>query len=220
MPDQAISLKDIRLFDGIREEDLANMLVCLKGRNRRYHKGEYIFLDQDEVQDVGVVLSGMVHMLKEDSQGQKTLITYMEKGDILGESFAMKEERNSYVSFYAATDVYMLFLSLEHVLHPCKNNCPFHARLVKNVLQLIGDKNLRLMERIEVASKTTLREKILAYLSMLEAKQGQKYIKVPLNRTEMASYLHSNRSAMSRELMAMKADGLIDYDGNIFVLKK
>ena len=220
MPDQAISLQDIRLFNGIREEDLANMLVCLKGRNRRYHKGEYILLDQDEVQDVGVVLSGMVHMLKEDSQGHKTLITYMEKGDVLGESFAMKEERNSYVSFFAATDVNMLFLSLEHVLHPCKNNCPFHTHLVKNLLQLIGDKNLRLMERIEVASKTTLREKILAYLNMLEVKQGQKYIKVPLNRTEMANYLHSNRSAMSRELMAMKADGLIDYDGNIFVLKK
>ena len=88
------------------------------------------------------------------------------------------------------------------------------------MLQLIGEKNLRLMERIEVSSKTSLREKIMAYLMLLEAKQGQKYIEVPLNRSEMASFLHSNRSAMSRELMAMKADGLIDYDGNTFVLKK
>ena len=37
-----------------------------------------------------------------------------------------------------------------------------------------------------------------------------------LNRTEMASYLQSNRSAMTRELSAMKADGLIDYDRNMF----
>ena len=62
--------------------------------------------------------------------------------------------------------------------------------------------------------------KITFILPAIGKKQGQKYIEVPLNRSEMASFLHSNRSAMSRELMAMKADGLIDYDGNTFVLKK
>ena len=220
MLDQSISPRDVPLFDGIKEEELSDLLLCMKARNRRYHKGEYILLDQDEVQEVGVVLSGMVHMLKEDSQGHNTLITYLEKGDVLGESFAVKEEKNSYVSFFAATDAHILFLSLSQILHPCKKNCPFHGRVAKNLLQLIGEKNLRLMERIEVSSKTTLREKIMAYLMLLEAKQGQKYIEVPLNRSEMASFLHSNRSAMSRELMAMKADGLIDYDGNTFVLKK
>ena len=220
MLDQAIAAKNIPLFQGIKEEELSDLFGCLKPRNRRFHKGEYILLDQDEVQEVGVILSGMVHMLKEDSQGHKTLITYLEEGEVLGESFAVKEENNSYVSFYAATDVSILFLTLAQILHPCKKNCPFHGRVAKNLLQLLGEKNLRLMERIEVASKTSLREKILAYLNLLEVKQGQKYIEVPLNRLEMASYLHSNRSAMSRELMAMKADGLIDYDGNTFVLKK
>ena len=53
---------------------------------------------------------------------------------------------------------------------------------------------------------------------MLSRRQGQKYIISPLSRTEMAAYLQSNRSAMTRELSLMKRDGLIDFDGSTFVL--
>ena len=84
---------------------------------------------------------------------------------------------------------------------------------------MMGVKNAQLLEKIEVASKSTLREKILCYLNLLARKQGGKYISVPLNRTEMASFLQSNRSAMTRELSDMQAEGLIDFDGNTFVLK-
>ena len=34
----------------------------------------------------------------------------------------------------------------------------------------------------------------------------------------MAAYLQANRSAMTRELAAMRQEGLIDFDGNTFVL--
>lgn len=42
---------------------------------------------------------------------------------------------------------------------------------------------------------------------------------IPLNRTEMASFLQPDRSAMARELNAMRDEGLIDFDGNTFTLK-
>ena len=35
----------------------------------------------------------------------------------------------------------------------------------------------------------------------------------------MASFLQSNRSAMTRELSDMQSEGIIDFDGNTFVLK-
>ena len=219
MKQAPISYRQISLFDHIGDEDLDAMLVCLKSRVHRYRKGEFILLDQDQVQNVGVVLSGTVHMLKEDLWGHKALLTYMGPGELFGETFAFAVGGRSYVSFFAATEVQVLFLSLAHLFRPCKNNCAFHAQLVENAFRLLGEKNVQLMEKIEVTSKNSLREKILAYLSLQAQKQGQKYIHIPLNRTEMASFLQSNRSAMARELAAMKAEGLIDYDGNTFVLR-
>lgn len=64
----------------------------------------------------------------------------------------------------------------------------------------------------------TLRDKILTYLALLERQQGSPTVHSPLNRVEMADYLCVNRSAMTRELAAMKQEGLIDFNKNEFYL--
>ncbi|MGI5928494.1 MAG: helix-turn-helix domain-containing protein [Pseudoflavonifractor sp.] len=76
------------------------------------------------------------------------------------------------------------------------------------------------MEKIDVTSKKTLREKILTYLSLLAQHKGSTYIEVPLGRVELADYLCADRSALTRELSNMKRDGLLDYDKNTFHLLK
>ena len=207
------------LFRGINETDRAALLGCLKTYSRSYKKGEYILLEQDHVQDVGIVQRGIVHMRKEDVWGHLTLLAYMGPGELFGETSALCGEQASHVSFLAAEDTEVLFLPLDHVLTPCKKQCDFHAVVSRNLCTMLGENNLRLMEKIEIAAKASLREKILAYLSIQAQRQGSKYITVPLNRTELASYLHANRSAMTRELANMQADGLIEFDGNTFVLK-
>lgn len=210
---------ELPLFHGISDQDRAALLGCLKTYSRSYKKGAYIHLEQDHVQDVGIVCSGLVHMLKEDVWGRLTLLAYMGPGELFGETSALCGERAGHVSFLAAEDTEVLFLPLDHVLTPCKKQCDFHAVVSRNLCGMLGENNLKLMEKIEIAAKGSLREKILAYLSIQSQRQGSKYITVPLNRTEMANFLHANRSAMSRELTSMQADGLIEFDGNTFVLK-
>ena len=220
MKTTAIPHHAIPLFAGMTETERESLLRCLKSYTRDYRKGEFVLLDQEDMHRVGIVLSGSVHALKEDLWGHKTLLAYMDPGELFGETQALNREARAYVSYYAAANSRVLFLSLEHLLTPCKKNCPLHEKLSANLFRLIGERNLRLAEKVEVASKATLRGKILAYLSLEAQKQGQKYIKAPLNRTEMASFLQANRSAMTRELALMRQEGLIDYDGNIFVLKE
>ena len=61
-------------------------------------------------------------------------------------------------------------------------------------------------------------DKILTFLSMEARRQGSATFVLPLNRTEMAEYLCINRSAMTRELSALKKEGLIDIDRDRFTL--
>ena len=122
------------------------------------------------------------------------------------------------VTFKASEPTTVLFLPVERILHPCKNSCPFHHKLSRNLFNLISRKNVALMEKIGILSKSTLREKILAYLSMEAQKNGSMTITLPLNRMEMADYLCTNRSALSRELANMKKDGILDYDQRVFYL--
>jgi len=48
--------------------------------------------------------------------------------------------------------------------------------------------------------------------------QQSKTIAIPMDRNGMSEYLNVDRSALSRELSAMKKDGLIDYYKNNFSL--
>ena len=83
-------------------------------------------------------------------------------------------------------------------------------------MRVIADKNRDLMRKVEVVSKRSIREKLLAYLSIQAQVQGTRYVELPLGRVELAEYLCVDRSALTRELVKMREDGLIDYDRNCF----
>ena len=86
------------------------------------------------------------------------------------------------------------------------------------MVRLIGDKNVQLMDKIEVISKKTLREKIMAYLHQQSMEQNSKHFTIPLGWLELAEYLCADRSALTRELSYMQKDGLICYEKNTFKL--
>ena len=204
------------LFENISAEDAQAMLGCLHSYTKNYKKGEVIIMEKDSIRYMGIVLSGTVHMMKEDIWGRQTLMTYMSENEIFGESFAVQKSPDSYVTFIAGTDTSVLFVAAWNVIHCCPSQCVFHEQLIKNMFDLLGRRSIRLMERIEISSKPSLREKILAYLSMQAQKQDSRYITLPLGRIELANYIGANRSALTRELAAMREDGLIDYDKNTF----
>ena len=213
-------ISTLPLFDEISPSDCTLLFDCLGCRIREYTKDCRIRLDGDLTGNVGTVIEGSVNMCKEDIWGNRTLLSYMKKGDVFGESFSFCDiapEREG-VSFVTASSSLILFLPAARILHPCTNSCPFHHQLSKNMFAMIGAKNRRLMERIEVSSQGSVREKILTYLSMEARRQGKSNFRLPLRRTEMAEYLCINRSAMSRELSALKNEGAIDFDKDYFTL--
>ena len=191
---------------------------CLGSFQKNYQKDEIILLESNEVRSVGIILSGIVHMVKEDSEGYQTLLVAMKDGELFGESFSCGSHLDAHVSFFAAAPCTVLFLPFHKIIHSCKMSCTFHHRLIENMVQLIGDKNVQLMHKIEVISKKTLREKILTYLQQQTLDQDSRQFTIPLSRLELAKYLCADRSALTRELSYMQKDGLISYEKNTFQL--
>ena len=204
------------LFDGIAKDDLSTMLHCIGYHFASYQKGEIVAFEAERIRHVGIVLSGSVDMVKEDIWGNKTLLVRIGKNDLFGESFACGDDNIASVTFQVSEATEVLFLSFDHVMHNCTKSCQFHHQLIENMVRIIAAKNRDLMRKVEIISKKTLREKILAYLSIYAQSQNARYFEIPLGRVEWAEYLCADRSALTRELAAMKSDGLIDYDKNSF----
>ncbi len=204
------------LFKGIKEEDLSAMLSCIGYHIGTFQKGEIVAFEDENIRHIGILLSGAVDMIKEDLWGNKTMLVRMRKDELFGETFACGEDNLSVVTFLVSEDARILFMPFDRVMHSCTMACKFHHRLIENMVHIIANKNRDLMRKMEVISKRTLREKILAYLSIQAQLHDARYFEIPLGRVEWAEYLCADRSALTRELVKMKEDGLIDYDRNCF----
>lgn len=88
------------------------------------------------------------------------------------------------------------------------------------MVELIAEKNLTLVEKLEVVSRTTIREKLLTYLARQAEAAGARTFTIPMGRTALAEYLCTDRSAMTRELARMRDEGLIDYTKRTFTLRQ
>lgn len=134
--------------------------------------------------------------------------------------FACGLDQNATVSFIAATDAKILFLTFSQIIHTCSMACKFHHRLVENMVALIATKNRQLMDKVDILSKKTLRDKIATYLLQESGKKNSLLFEIPLGRVQLAEYLSANRSALTRELKSMHEDGLIEYEENTFRILK
>lgn len=204
------------LFQGLSTEDLLGMKDCLRFFRSSYKKGQVILMESEHMHYVGIVLSGKVDMVKEDVWGGKTLLARMGKDELFGESFACGNDTQSVVTFLASEDTNVLFLPFCKMMRTCSMACEFHHKLVENMVRIIADKNRSLMRKVEIISQRSLRDKILTYLSFQAQKAQNKYFTIEFDRSELAEYLCADRSAVSRELSAMKQEGIIDFDKNYF----
>ena len=211
-----LSKVDSPLFDGIRPEDRKLMLGCIGYHIGTFRKGDIVAFEAENIRHLGIVLCGAVDMVKEDLWGNRTMLVRTRRGEVFGETFACGSDSLSTVTFLVSEDAQILFLPFDRVMHSCSMACQFHHRLVMNTVRIIANKNRDLMRKVEVVSKRSIREKLLAYLSIQAQALGSRYFEIPLGRIELAEYLCVDRSALTRELAKMKEEGLIDFDRNCF----
>lgn len=222
-------LMELPLFDQIDRNDIRPMLTCLGAFVREYRRKEYAVLDDELMAHVCVLMSGCIFMLKEDQEGHRSFLTYIQPGELFGESFALRHSPVTSVSFLAARPSQVLCLPLAKALHTCRNRCVFHETLVSNLYEMLSRKNLALMQKIDILSRDTLRDKLLSFLrlqltgnSKAGASRGlsiqDSTVTLPMNKSELAHYLNVNRTSLCRELHAMEQDGLLLVRGDSYTL--
>ena len=220
MLNEIVKIKNSHLFENIKEDELFSVLNCIGATVRSFQKSEFIFIEGSELKQVGVVISGTVHMVKEDIWGSKNILLAITKGEIFGESFVCGEYSSSSVSFQAADSCKILCLPFHRVLCACNKSCVYHHKLIENMVTLIARKNVELMNKMEILSKKSIRERVLTWLSQqIQIKCSERF-ESSMGRMELADYLCVDRSALTRELSKMRDEGLIYYNKNTFSMKK
>ena len=209
-------LSQCSLFSGISRQEMGLMLNCLGGKITCIAKGKPVFLEGNPARFVGVVLSGTIQIVRDDYYGNRSVLAVVSPGELFGEAFACADVETLPVSAVAQQNCSVLLLDCKRVLTGCSNACPFHSRLVHNLLRGIAQKNLMLTSKIRCMSQKTTQEKLMEFL-MEQAKQhdSAEFV-IPYDRQALADYLGVERSAMSAEISKLKKAGRIDCSGSRF----
>ena len=202
------------LWDGIEYGEFEKMFQCIEAKIESYKKGDIILLSGGTVKYIGIILSGRVNIIKEDADGNIAILTELATPELFAEVFACAGIERSPVTVQAMEESEVLFINFQKIIVTCSHVCNFHSKLIENMLKLIAKKTLMLNRKIEILSKRTTREKLLAFFDT-QINAAKKFT-IPYNREELAQYICVDRSAMSKELCKMRDDRLIKFKKNKF----
>ena len=210
---------NIELFENIKAEDVERLLSCLGVAGKSFQKGETVIAQGSSIESIGVAISGRIQVSRNDFDGNRVIVAEFGPGAIFAESFVCAGISRSPVTVSATDASLVIFLPYRRLMTSCEKACSFHQQLILNLVRLVARKNLVLSAKLEICSRRTIREKVIAYLGMESAKVGSREVVIPFTRNELADYLAVDRSALSRELGQMRSDGLIDFDKSRFTLR-
>ena len=214
-----MDLSNTQLFRGLEESEITSLLNCLNAAERDFQKGETILSEGSITENIGIILSGMAVISCSDIWGNSSILGNAAPGSVFAEVYACIPGQPMLVTVSAAEDTSVLFMNVGRVLTACTNACPFHTRLVRNLLTVCAHKSLQLSQRIRHTSSKSIRGRLMSFFSEYAKHSGSNSFLIPYNRQQLADYLNVDRSAMCNELSKMQKDGVIEYERNRILLK-
>lgn len=211
-------MKNISLFDKIKDDGIENILENLQGEPKVYPKGDLIWQQGDNISKIGIVLVGLLKIYTQNPDGSETLLGQVKDGEVFGVNYLCSGINVSPVTVQAQKQTGVLFISYEKMLKACSGGNDWQVKLLRNMFMSVSKENLVLCERLKILDKKSIREKVMTYLNNQALKARSKKFEVDFNREKMAEYLCVDRSALSRELSNLRNEGIIEFQKNEFTL--
>ena len=186
---------------------------------KTYEAGQTIVMSGDTMEFVGSVVKGVSSLTQTMEDGRRQMV-----GLLLPSDFVGRPGRDT-----AAYDV----TATSDVVMCCFRKKPFEDMMVRTphiaqrLLQMTLDELDAAREWMLVLGRKTAREKIASLLSIIARRDATLHMKagvesfefaLPLTREAMADYLGLTLETVSRQISALKRDGVIALKGKRHVL--
>ena len=205
------------LFKGISEKARKKIEKCLRMHIMDYKKGQTVCSYGDGSERIGIVLSGRASLLRTDYNGYESLLENLPKGAIFSESMSYAKTAGDSIIVRSMSDCSIAYLDYERILscpNGCKSVCGEQEILKQNLIELLTVRSRILSERVEVLACHSIREKLMCFFRLRLNGADSGKLEMPFTLVELATYINADRSAMMRELGAMKKAGHIEVFGS------
>ena len=208
-------LKRCILFKDMQHEDLSNFLNLSNYTIKKYSKGNVVVIEDSRCEELGILLEGLLEAQALYPSGKLLTLTRLKPVEIFGEAVLFSKMNKFPATIGAIKDSKIMFIKKENLIN-CLTNC---HKFTENFLELLSNKLLILNKKVKMLSLGSIRQKIGNFLMEEYKKKGSNVIKVSLSRKEMAEHMGIQRPSLSRELIKMREEGIIEFDKKVIIIK-
>ena len=210
-------LAQTQLFAGLSEPELRNLTA--RTVRRLFTAGELIFSEGEPCNGLHIVSRGHVRIFKTSTGGREQVLAVNGPGDSVAE-LPVFDGGPFPASASAVEDSELAFISRRDFHAYCLE----HPEVALKVLSVVGGRLRRLVGIIEELSFTTIRQRLISLLLKLAQSEGHTgpagvEFLLPGTHQELASQLGTVRELVSRNLMRLQAEGVLEVDSRRVVVK-
>lgn len=202
------SLISCSLFKGVSKEQINTHMSSIKYQTVVYKKNDVIAIEGDDTSSLGIIISGSIEIQKLYASGKIITIDRLSKGNIFGEVIIFSQIGRYPSTIVSSENSQILFIPKSEMLKLCS----IDIQVLNNFMALLSNKILMLNKKLRNLSFETIRQKVSSFIIDEYKRQKNNPIKFNISRKEMADYLGIQRPSLSRELIHMKDEDLIDFD--------
>ncbi len=194
-------------------------LLAARTVRRSFSAGELVFSEGDPCAGLQFISRGKVRIFKSSASGREQVLAVNVPGESIAELPVF--DGGAYpASALAMEDVEIAFISRQDFHAFCLE----HPEVSLKVLTVVGARLRGLVNIIEELSFTTVRQRLVSTLLKLAESEGAKIeggieIRLPASHQELANRLGTVRELISRNLMRLQAEGLLEVDARRIVVK-
>ena len=176
MPSYDLDMQELPLFHELTPAEIERFLLSTEAQVKRYGKGARILEAYQPNAQIGVMVEGVAQVVAEDRFGNETVGHTLHRGDMMGSSSAILPQVRCNTSVEALSNVLVLWVAYRSLLVAGPRLGRIHGIVMKNLLEAFCRKNVLMMQKIELLSKKTLRERLILYLLQQRERQQRERV--------------------------------------------
>lgn len=207
-------LKMTPLFRDFDAESLNEFLSESDCIIKEYAKEDLIFIEDELCKTLSVLLEGIVEIQKIDISGRVLTVASLVAGDTFGENLIFGDKNIYPMTVVAKAKSLALHIPKASVIKLCQNNTVF----LNEFLRALSNRAVNLSAKLKEVTLKTIRQKICEFLYMNFIRTGKEVVKIGMSKKDWADKIGVQRPSLSRELIKLKDEGIIDYDKNTITI--
>ncbi len=210
-------LANTALFSSLSPEELRRLAQRTSRKSLR--AGELLFSEGEPCRGLHIIACGRVRIFKSSAGGREQVLAVNGPGESVAE-LPVFDGGDYPASAVALDETQIAFIAQRDF----QSYCMEHPKVALKMLAVIGARLRRLVGIIEELSFTTVRQRLVAMLARLARSEGAQTaagieLELPATHQELANQLGTVREIISRNLMRLQAEGLIEVNGRKILVK-